>query len=118
MAFGSIVAAATVSLALLYRDPPTDEERSCETGAAETEATQSTPPAGEGAGCMMVGNLLGGWLSDHFSRGWVFALGSIVAIAGIGCLALMSGPGDLPLLLLYAVSGFGFGMAVPRRLAL
>ena len=67
---------------------------------------------------MMVGNLLGGWLSDHFSRGWVFALGSIVAIAGIGCLALMSGPGDLPLLLLYTVSGFGFGMAVPRRLAL
>jgi len=38
MAFGSIVAAATVSLALLYRDPPTDEERSRETGAAETEA--------------------------------------------------------------------------------
>jgi len=161
MAFGSIVAAATASLALLYRDPPTDEERSRETGAAETEATQSTPLAGEawtlrralhsirlwaaftmtalgvighqimathqvahavdrgfqyttvvwlfafGAGCMMAGNLLGGWLSDHFGRGWVFAFGSIVAIAGIGCLALMSGPGDLPLLLLYTVSGFG-----------
>ena len=47
MAFGSIVAAATVSLALLYRDPLTDEECSREPDAAATEATQSTPAAGE-----------------------------------------------------------------------
>jgi len=71
-----------------------------------------------GAGCMMAGNLLGGWLSDHFGRGWVFAFGSIVAIAGIGCLALMSGPGDLPLLLLYTVSGFGFGMRIAQLSAI
>jgi len=71
-----------------------------------------------GAGCMMAGNLLGGWLSDHFGLGWVFAFGSIVAIAGIGCLALMSGPGDLPLLLLYTVSGFGFGMRIAQLSAI
>jgi MFS family permease len=162
MVFGSIVAAATVSLALLYRDPPTDEDR----------PPQTTSPAGEdwtlrrafqstrlwaaftmtalgvigyqimathqvahavdrgfeyttvvwlfafGAGCMMAGNLLGGWLSDHFGRGWVFAFGSIVAIAGIGCLALTRGPSDLPLLVLYTVSGFGFGMRIAQLSAI
>jgi len=67
-----------------------------------------------GAGCMMAGNLLGGWLSDHFGRGWVFAVGSIVAIVGIGCLALTRGPHDLPFLLLYTASGFGFGMRIAQ----
>ena len=47
-------------------------------------------------------------------RGWVFALGSVVAIAGIGCLALIRGPHDLTLLLLYTVSGFGFGMRIAQ----
>jgi len=67
-----------------------------------------------GAGCMMAGNLLGGWLSDHFGRAWVFALGSALAILGIGCLAAVSGPGDLVLLVLYTASGFGFGMRIAQ----
>jgi MFS family permease len=67
-----------------------------------------------GAGCMMAGNLLGGWLSDRVGRGWVFVLGTVVAILGIGCLALMRGPQDLVLLLLYTVSGFGFGMRIAQ----
>ncbi len=67
-----------------------------------------------GAGCMMAGNLLGGWLSDHFGRGWVFAVGSIVAIAGIGCFAVMKSPDDLPLLVLYTASGVGFGMRIAQ----
>jgi MFS family permease len=71
-----------------------------------------------GAGCMMAGNLLGGWLSDQLGRGWVFALGSIVAIAGIGGLAVVRGPHDLPLLLLYTVSGFGFGMRIAQLAAI
>ena len=165
-AFGGIVAAGTVLLALRYRDPPADEERP----AGDTEITlpPSARSSGEewtlrralrstrlwaaftmtalgvigyqimathqvahavdrgfpqstvvwlfafGAGCMMAGNLLGGWLSDHFGRGWVFALGSIVAIVGIGCLALTRGPHDLPFLLLYTASGFGFGMRIAQ----
>jgi MFS family permease len=71
-----------------------------------------------GAACMMAGNLLGGWLSDHVGRGWVFALGTIVAIAGIACLALTRGPHDLPLLLLYTASGFGFGMRIAQLSAI
>jgi MFS family permease len=67
-----------------------------------------------GAGCMMAGNLLGGWLSDQLGRGRVFAAGSVVAVAGIGCLALVQGPTDLPLLLLYTASGFGFGMRIAQ----
>jgi MFS family permease len=170
VAFGCIVAAATVSLALLYRDPPTDEDRP--TGGAETKLPQSARSTGEawtlrralrstrlwaaftmtalgvigyqimathqvahavdrgfqqttvvwlfafGAGCMMAGNLLGGWLSDHFGRGWVFALGSMVAIVGIGCLGVTRGPHDLPLLLLYTASGFGFGMRIAQLSAI
>lgn len=65
-----------------------------------------------GAGCMMAGNLLGGWLSDRVGRGWVFVLSTVVAILGIGCLAVMRGPQDLVLLLLYTASGFGFGMRI------
>jgi MFS family permease len=61
---------------------------------------------------MVAGNVLGGWLSDRLGSGWVFALGSVVAIGGIGCFALMRGPEDLPLLLLYTAAGFGFGMRI------
>jgi MFS family permease len=71
-----------------------------------------------GAGCTMAGNLLGGWLSDHFGRGWVFAIGSIVAVAGIGSLAATRGPHDLPLLVLYTLSGFGFGMRIAQLAAI
>jgi MFS family permease len=71
-----------------------------------------------GAGSMMAGNLLGGWLSDRVGRGWVFALGSLVAVAGIGCLAFVRGPDDLPLLLLYTASGVGFGMRIAQLSAI
>jgi MFS family permease len=67
-----------------------------------------------GAGCMMAGNLLGGWLSDRLGRGSVFAVGSLVAIGGIGALAVMRGPNDLPLLLVYTAAGFGFGMRIAQ----
>ena len=164
--FGCIVAAATVSLAFLYRNLPADNERSARSAAATPAGSARSP--GEvwtltralrslrlwaaftmtalgvigyqimathqvahavdrgfqqatvvwmfafGAGCMMVGNLLGGWLSDKFGRGWVFALGSIVAIVGIGCLAAVRGPQDLWLLLVYTASGFGFGMRIAQ----
>lgn len=71
-----------------------------------------------GAGCTMAGNLLGGWLSDRFGRGWIFALGSFAAVAGIGALARVRGPEDLLLLVLYAVSGFGFGMRIAQLSAI
>jgi MFS family permease len=67
---------------------------------------------GLGGACTVAGNLLGGALSDRWGSGWVFAMGSAVGIAGIGCLALLRGPEDLPILLLYAVSGLGFGMRI------
>jgi MFS family permease len=71
-----------------------------------------------GAASMMAGNLLGGWLSDRLGRGWVFAAGSIIAILGIGCLALLDGPEDWPLLLIYTASGFGFGMRIAQLAAI
>ncbi len=170
VAFGAIVAAATVALALLYRDPPAHEE--CPSSEAQTLRPKGARATGEvwtlrralrstrlwaaftmttlgvigfqimathqvahavdrgfpqilvvwlftlGAACMMAGNLFGGWLSDHVGRGWVFALGSIVAMVGIGCLALTRGPHDLPLLLLYTASGFGFGMRIAQLSAI
>lgn len=170
VAFGCIVAAATISLALLYRDPRPGEERRA--GGAPTTVAHNVRAAGEewtfrralrssrlwaaftmtalgvigyqimathqvahavdrglpqatvvwlfalGAGCMMAGNLLGGWLSDQLGRGWVFVVGTVVAIAGIACLAVMRGPQDLPLLLLYTVSGFGFGMRIAQLSAI
>jgi MFS family permease len=166
VAFGCIVAAATVSLTLLYREPPADQDRPA--GGEDTRPSRGTRGSGEawtlrralrsirlwaafamtalgvigfqimathqvahavdrgfpqptvvwlfafGAGCMMAGNLLGGWLSDRVGRGWVFVLGTVVAILGIGCLALTRGPQDLVLLLLYTVSGFGFGMRIAQ----
>jgi MFS family permease len=169
VAFGCIVAVATVSLALLYRDPPTSAAtrasseghltamgrqgsdywtlrralRSPRLWAAFTMTALGTigfqimathqvahavdrgfPQAtvvwlfAFGAGCMMAGNLLGGWLSDHFGRGWVFAIGSVVAIAGIGGLAATRSPHDLPLLVLYTLSGFGFGMRIAQLSAI
>ena len=163
LAFGSIVAAATVSLALLYRDPPTDERGPRADGAIEPGAewtlrralrstrlwaamvmtalgvigyqimaTHQVAHAVDrgfryttvvwlfafGAGCTMAGNLLGGWLSDRVGRGWVFALGSAVAIAGIGCLALLRGPDDQALLVLYTISGIGFGMRIAQLSAI
>ncbi len=71
-----------------------------------------------GAGCMMAGNLLGGWLSDRLGRGRVFVFGSIVAIAGIGCLAATRGPQDVLLLVFYTASGIGFGMRIAQLSAI
>ena len=162
VAFGAIVAVLVVALALLYRDPPTDETATPQKGPGagvawtlrgalwstrlwaaftmtalgtigfQIMATHQVAHAVDrgfapatvvwlfafGAGCTMAGNLLGGWLSDQLGRGWVFALGSIVAIAGIGALALVRGPNDVPLLLLYTMSGFGFGMRIAQLSAI
>jgi MFS family permease len=166
VAFGGIVAAATVLLALFYREPPANPDRPA--SRAETPTSHSARVTDEtwtlqralrsgrlwaafamtalgvigfqimathqvahavdrgfpqplvvwlfalGAGCMMAGNLLGGWLSDRVGRGGVFVVGTVVAILGIACLALLRGPQDLALLLLYAVSGFGFGMRIAQ----
>jgi MFS family permease len=170
LAFGGIVAVATISLARLYRDPPIHEER--EEVSPESAQLHRAPSRGEewtlrralrsgrlwaaftmtalgvigfqimathqvahavdrgfpqttvvwvftfGAACMMAGNLLGGWLSDHVGREWVFGLGSIVAMVGIGCLALTRGPQDFPLLLVYTGSGIGFGMRIAQLSAI
>jgi len=67
---------------------------------------------GLGGACTVAGNLLGGALSDRWGSGWVFALGSAIGVAGIACLAALRGPEDLPILLLYAASGLGFGMRI------
>ena len=170
VAFGGIVAAASVALVPFYRDPPADDDHPRADPA--TKRPRSAYPNGEewtfrrallsprlwaafimtalgvigfqimathqvahavdrgfqqstvvwlftfGAACTMVGNLLGGRLSDHLGRGWVFALGSIVAIGGIGCLALTRGPQDLSFLVLYTVSGVGFGMRIAQLSAI
>jgi MFS family permease len=39
-------------------------------------------------------------------------------MVGIGCLALTRGPHDLPLLLVYTVSGIGFGMRIAQLSAI
>lgn len=65
-----------------------------------------------GGACTVAGNVLGGALSDRWGQEKVFALGSLIGIAGIGALALLSGPHDLTLLVLYAASGVGFGMRI------
>jgi MFS family permease len=66
------------------------------------------------AGCMMAGNVLGGWLSDRVGRGWVFVAGTVLAIVGILCFAQLRGPEDRVLLLLYVASAFGFGMRIAQ----
>jgi len=71
-----------------------------------------------GAGCMMAGNLLGGWLSDQLGRGSAFALGSIVAVLGIGAFAATRGPDDWWLLVLYTASAFGLGMRIAQLSAI
>ena len=71
-----------------------------------------------GAGAMVIGNLAGGWLSDRVGRGGVFALGSLIAVAGIGCLAAVRGPGDVLLLVLYTASGVGLGMRIAQLAAI
>src|SRR5258705_4195431 len=139
VAFGGIVAVATMSLARLYRDPPIREEpaasaplpgaspvgeewtlrRALRSGRLWAAFTMTALGAigfqimatHQGAhavdrgfpqttvvwgftlwgACMMAGNLLGGWLSDHVGREWVFGLGSVVALAGIGVVALTRG---------------------------
>ncbi len=160
--FAGIVAVTTVSLALLYRDPPADERRPADGARHGGEAwtlrralrhsrlwaavimtalgvigfqimaTHQVAHAVDrgfrqstvvgvftlGAACTIAGNLLGGWLSDRVGRGGIFALGTGVAIAGIACLALVRGPEDLPLLVLYTVSGFGFGMRIAQLSAI
>ena len=173
VAFGLLVASATVALAaLLYRNPPPDDDRVGQADAADRTAAGTMAPAREpwtlpralcsarlwaactmtalgvigyqilathqvahavdrgfapatvvwlfavGGGCMTAGNLLGGWLSDQYGRGWVFALGSGVVLAGIGCLAGINGPQDLLLLVLYTVSGLGFGMRIAQLSAI
>jgi MFS family permease len=65
-----------------------------------------------GGATTVVGNLVGGALSDRWGRETVFAVGTVIAIAGIGAFAALGGPGDFGLLLLYAASGFGFGMRI------
>jgi len=164
--FGCLVAAVTVSLTLLYREPPAAANRPAG-GAALSASRDARAPAeawtlrralrsvrlwaaftmtalgvigfqimathqvahamdravpGDtavwlfalAAGCMMAGNVLGGWLSDRVGRGWVFVLGTVVAILGILCFALIGGPQDRVLLLLYALSAFGFGMRIAQ----
>ena len=68
--------------------------------------------------CTVVGNVFGGWLSDRRGRGWVFAVGSTIGIAGIACLSAVRSAEDLPLLLLYTASGFGFGMRIAQLSAI
>jgi len=164
--FGCIIAAATVSLVLLYREPPVPADRAgADAGIGPTPtprvaaevwtlrralrsvrlwaaftmtalgvigfqimATHQVAHAVDravprdtavwlfavAAACMMAGNLLGGWLSDRVGRGWVFVVGTVVAILGIACFALVGGPQDRVLLLLYALSGVGFGMRIAQ----
>lgn len=67
---------------------------------------------GLGGACTVAGNVIGGFLSDRWGRERVFALGSAIGVAGIGCLGWLDGPEDFLLLLGYVVSGVGFGMRI------
>jgi MFS family permease len=67
---------------------------------------------GFGGLCTVVGNVLGGALSDRWGRGAVFAWGTVISIAGIGALAWLDSRQDLALLILYALSQVGFGMRI------
>jgi MFS family permease len=165
VAFGGLVATATVSLALLYREPP--PPRRLAGGAAFTSARGAATSSevwtlrralrsvrlwsaftmtalgvigfqimathqvahaidravprdtavwvfAFAAACMMAGNVAGGWLSDRAGRGRVFVAGTAVAVLGILCFAAIRGPEDRVLLLIYALSGFGFGMRIAQ----
>jgi MFS family permease len=158
--FACVIAVATLSLSLLYRNPPPHGVKSLSPMGANSGgeiwtlrralrsirlwaafvmtglgvvgyqimATHQVAHAVDrgfaqatvvwlfafGSGCMMAGNLVGGWLSDRFGRGWVFVVGSIVAIGGIGCLGALRGPDDWLLLVIYTTSGFGFGMRIAQ----
>ena len=67
---------------------------------------------GLGGACTVVGNLLGGSLSDRWGRESVFAWGTVIGIVGIAGLAWLETRADWPLLLLYALSQVGFGMRI------
>jgi len=67
---------------------------------------------GFGGLCTVVGNVVGGSMSDRWGRESVFAWGTVVSIAGIGALAWIDNRSDLALLLLYALSQVGFGMRI------
>ncbi len=141
VAFGCIVAAATVSLTLLYREPPTKEK--LPTGGAYFRALRETRVAGEawtlrralrsvrlwsafamtGLGVIGFQIMATHQVAHAVDRGfpqpavvWLFAFGAGCMMAGnlLGCLALMRGPQDLVLLLLYTLSLFGFGMRIAQ----
>ena len=59
-----------------------------------------------------VGNVLGGFLSDRWTREWVFSLGSAIGVLGIWCFSVLAGPHDLLRLWIYAAAGLGFGMRI------
>ncbi len=59
-----------------------------------------------------LGNVVGGTLSDRWGRARVFALGTVIGLTGIVCFAQLTASDDLVRLLVYAGSGFGFGMRI------
>jgi MFS family permease len=67
---------------------------------------------GFGGAATVIGNLIGGVLSDRWGREAVFALGSVIGITGIAALAWVDGSEDLWLLVVYAGCGLGFGMRI------
>jgi MFS family permease len=60
------------------------------------------------------GNLLGGALSDRGGRESVFIWGSVIAVAGIVCFAVLGGPWAPVLLTVYVVTAVGFGMRISQ----
>jgi MFS family permease len=67
---------------------------------------------GLGGGFTTLGNLAGGALSDRWGGARVFALGSVIGVAGIVSFAQLGGPDAPARLFLYAAAGFGFGMRI------
>lgn len=59
-----------------------------------------------------LGNLIGGFLSDRWTREWVFSLGSGIGVVGIWCFSALGGPHESALLSIYAAAGLGFGMRI------
>ncbi len=61
------------------------------------------------------GNLIGGVISDRWGREWVFGLGSLLAVIGIGFFSSLTGPDDLWKLGAFSiVFGIGFGMRISQ----